>query len=218
MIPHFEKMLYDNGRCARHSTPKRRWRPEIRCSNASPMKPARGCCARCKTPLPMERGEVSTPPTTRTPKVTKASSTCGRAPKCARRSRPSNTACSAGASAWTKNRISKAHGTRMYSCPSSRSGRSFPSNLQRSRSTWTAHVPSCSRSAQNACGRVSTTPVLTSWNALAIRGLAIAARCSTGRSSPRPRNGRSTCAHASVAPVVDGRGGCSPPRRMAWHT
>ena len=76
MIPHFEKMLYDNGAAAVRVRARGRWPPARRCSRASPAKPRTGCCATCARPQ-----AAFTPASTRTPKATRASSMSGRRPR-----------------------------------------------------------------------------------------------------------------------------------------
>ena len=78
VVPHFEKMLYDNALLARaylHG-----WQVERRAAAArrSAARRSTGRCARCAGPR-----AASAPRSTPTPRASRASSTCGRSPSCA---------------------------------------------------------------------------------------------------------------------------------------
>ncbi len=106
---------------------KPRWRRASRCSDAWRTRPPSGCCARCRTTRPKEPGAASTPPTTPTPRATKASSTCGRARKYEPQRTPLEwNVVQPRASASTRTRTSKAPGI----CHVLRVGRSTGRSLQ----------------------------------------------------------------------------------------
>ena len=151
MIPHFEKMLYDNGALLALLA-----EASVATGDATLREAARetagwalGRCA--------PRAAPSMPRSTPTPRGTKASSTSGGATRSSGCSRPTSTACSRAASASIASRISRAPGTCM---PSSRSRRShakpaFPSRKPGRCST--RRAPRCSPSAASGSAPGSTT-------------------------------------------------------------
>ena len=79
LVPHFEKMLYDNALLTRAYLHGYLVTGEAALPRASSKTSSATCCATCATPT-----AASTPPRTPTPKASKASSTAGRSPRSAR--------------------------------------------------------------------------------------------------------------------------------------
>ena len=200
MIPHFEKMLYDNGALLA-VTRRPRSPPAMRCSGASRRKPATGCCARCRTPPKA----ASTRASTRIRKATKASSTSGsreevRAALTPERMARVRAAASASTAAELRRRVAPARCSSLEQIAEGNRSSSRP-RCER-RSIRRARKLLAIRSQRVWPGRDDK--ILTSWNALAIRGLGHrGARARAGRSSARPPSARSI----SCAPTLwrDGR-------------
>ena len=125
---------------------------------------------------PARPAEASTRPTTRTPRVTKASSTSGRATRCSAALTPLEWSVFSRRFGFDEapNFEGAWHPHVFVSIEQiAKELQLEPAEVER---RIDARAPSCSRSAASACGPDSTTRSSTSWNALAIRGLAIAAR------------------------------------------
>src|SRR5688572_15562711 len=151
MIPHFEKMLYDNGPLLALCAQAAAAAGDAQLREAA-SRPQTGHCARCA-----RLAAPSTPRSTRIPRGMRAASTCGSATRSSACSRKTSIACSRCASGSTASRISRAPGT----CTASSRWRASPGNWD-----WPAPMPmpcspprvqSSSARAPRAFARASTT-------------------------------------------------------------
>ncbi|HST00029.1 MAG TPA: DUF255 domain-containing protein [Usitatibacter sp.] len=144
-IPHFEKMLYDNGWLLGLYADAWAITRAIRSSRACARRPAHGSCARCSRPK-----AATTRRSTRTPKARKASITSGAWTRLARSSIPPSSRSHRAPSVSTAHPTSRA--TRGIRWSRSRSMRA--TRLRAGRST--PPEPSSSRPARSACAPAAT--------------------------------------------------------------
>ena len=152
MIPHFEKMLYDNGpllallRAGGRGDGRRL--PARRSARDRGLGAARD--ARTRT-------AASTPRSMRIPKATRAASTCGSARRSSACSRRTSIACSRAASGSTASRISRAPGTCTASSPWTGWPRNWGCRTREADALLASARQSSSRARSGACGPDSTT-------------------------------------------------------------
>jgi uncharacterized protein YyaL (SSP411 family) len=158
-IPHFEKMLYDNGPLLRLYADA--WRVSgDACSCASPRKPPAGSCAKCS-----RRKAATTPRSTPTPSTRKASSTSGRAKKSVATPRRRNTRWSRRTTAWTAGQL---RGRALASARRAAAGRKSPPRWQAAggvRAPARLGARKAVRGARAAHPPGRDDKILTSWNA-----------------------------------------------------
>ena len=206
MIPHFEKMLYDNGPllacCAGGGRHRRAAVPARRGRNRDWMlretaRTRRAASTRARRRLRRPRRQVL-----RLDAATK------RALAARSRRIP---ACSRGASASTARRISKARGTCTCSCPWSRSRGDAGSTRSERRPCSTPRARSCSRRATSASGRASTTRSSPAGTGSRSAGSPRPHARSSAPTSRTPRRAPST----SCASIAGATAACSPCTRTA---
>ncbi len=170
MIPHFEKMLYDNGPllalCAQAAVAT-----GDDCSARPRSRRPAGHCARCAP-----RTAAFLPRSTRTPKGTRVASTSGSGTRSSRSSLPTNTLCLRAATVSTASRISRAPGTCTPSSRWSKLQRNSRSRLKDAEALLDSARGKLLAARAKRIRPALDDKILTAWNALLVRGLAIAGR------------------------------------------
>ena len=151
MIPHFEKMLYDNAQLLGVYAQACHTQRASHCSGASRRKRPTGCCAICARPK-----ADSIRPSMPIRKGTKASSMSGRRTRFATCSSPCSTRRSRAGLASIARPISKAGGTCMHSSRSPTSPLNSRSMKPRLQPASTKPACSCSPHAMPVSGRDAT--------------------------------------------------------------